>query len=130
MRGKPHKQQQQRTTATPAPQHLLLRTLVGSFVVCAALGATNAPARACGQYADIALVRASAAFQSQAHALRRAVHVRAASVVKSRADQVDSICAASLSNLTASASGKQLSPQPGMSREMAGNLLRQSLALP
>jgi hypothetical protein len=43
MRGKPHKQPQSTTHDTQ--QHFLLRALVGSFVVCAALSAQNAKAQ-------------------------------------------------------------------------------------
>jgi hypothetical protein len=127
MRGKPHKQHQR--TPRAAQQQFVLRALVGSLVVCATLGVVNVPAYACGQHADIALVRAAAAFQSRTHA-RRVVHVHAMNASAARADHSDPVSVASLGNMTPSASGKQLSPAPGMSREQAGNLLRQNLALP
>jgi hypothetical protein len=127
MRGKPHKRQQ-RTTEHAQPQ-LILRALVGSLVFCATLGAAHVPARAYGQYANIALVRASVAFKSQA----RANHVacaRGANVARARADHFDAISSPTSNDMIASASGKQLSHEPGMTREQAGNLIRQNLSLP
>jgi hypothetical protein len=127
MRGKTHRQRQH--APTDAPQQMILRALVGSLVVCATLGATNTPARTVSEYASVALVRASSVFQSQAHA-RHIVHVRAARVAVGRADRSDALTTQSLTHLIASSSGKQFSHAPGMSRERAGNLLPQNLALP
>jgi hypothetical protein len=127
MAQEPHKQITHPTT--PAPQQLVLRALVGSLVFCATLGAAHVPARAYGQYANIALVRASVVFKSQA----RANHVacaRGTNVAPARADRCDAISAAPASAMIASASGKQLSHEPGMTRERAGNLIRQNLSLP
>jgi hypothetical protein len=126
MRGKSHRQQTR--TPTPTPQ-IVLSALVGSLVVCATLGAANAPARTVSQYAGVALVRASSVFQSQTHA-RHIVHVRAARVAVERTDRSDTLSAQALSHLIASSSGKQFSHAPGMSREQSGNLLPQNLALP
>ena len=113
--------------ATPAPQHLALRALVGSLVFCATLGAAHVPARACSQYANIALARASAVFKAQTHASRAAC---ARDTNTTRADRLDAISAPPHNDMIASASGKQLSRRPGMSREQSGNLIRQNLSLP
>jgi hypothetical protein len=126
MRGTSHKQQQR--TPTPAPQ-IVLSALVGSLFVCVTLGATNTSARAVSQCAGVALVRASSVFQTQTH-VRHIVHVRAERTASERAVRSDASAARTLSHLIASSSGKQLSHAPGMSRERAGNLLRQNLALP
>jgi hypothetical protein len=127
MRGKPHKRQQ-RTTEHAQPQ-LILRALVGSLVFCASLGATNAPARAVDQYGAIALVRASSVFRPNA---RRIAHTRSGvvTVVRTQHARRDATSAPALTNMLASASGKQLSLRLGATRERAGNLLRQNLALP
>jgi hypothetical protein len=126
MRGKPHKRQQ-RTTEHAQPQ-LILRALVGSLVFCASLGATNTPARAVDQYGAIALVRASSVFRPSA---RQIAHVRGGvTVVRAQHARRDATHAPALKNMLASASGKQLSLQLGATRESAGNLLRQNLALP
>jgi hypothetical protein len=127
MAHEPHKQITHQPT--PAPQQLVLRALVGSLVFCATLGAAHVPARAYGQYANIALVRASVAFKSQA----RANHVacaRGANVARAHADHFDAISSPTSNDMIASASGKQLSHEPGMTRERAGNLIRQNLSLP
>jgi hypothetical protein len=126
MRGTSHRQQQR--TPTPAPQ-IVLSALVGSLFVCATLGATNTSARAVSQYTGVALVRASSVLQTQTHA-RHIVHVQVARVASERAVRSDALSAQPLTHLIASSSGKQLSHAPGMSRERAGNLLRQNLALP
>ncbi|MFL6230357.1 MAG: hypothetical protein ACJ741_16415 [Pyrinomonadaceae bacterium] len=116
-------------TTTPAPQQLVLRALVGSLVFCATLGAAHVPARACGQYANIALVRASVAFKSHAR-VGRPADASGARIVNARADHFDAISAPPHNDMIASANGKQLSHEPGMSREQAGNLIRQNLSLP
>jgi hypothetical protein len=128
MRGKPHKRQPRTTTPHAQPQ-LLLRALVGSLVFCASLGATNAPARAVDQYGAIALVRASSVFRPNA---RQIAHARGVGVAIIRAQHArrDATPAPALNNMLASASGKQLSLWLGATRERAGNLLRQNLALP
>jgi hypothetical protein len=127
MAQEPHKQTTHQTT--PAPQQLVLRALVGSLVFCATLGAAHVPARAYSSYANIALVRASVVFKSQTRANRVAC-ARGANVAPARADRFDAIFAAPSSDMIASASGKQLSHEPGMTRERAGNLIRQNLSLP
>ncbi|MDT7602402.1 MAG: hypothetical protein QOF61_399 [Acidobacteriota bacterium] len=127
MAHEPHKQTAH--TTTPAPQQRILRALVGSLVFCATLGTANVPVRACGQYANVALARASVLSKAQAHASRAAC-ARGANVVSARADRLDSVSVPRLNHMIASASGKQLSREPGMSREQAGNLIRQNLSLP
>jgi hypothetical protein len=127
MRGKPHRPRHH--APTDAPHQLILRAVVSSLVVCATLGAADARARTVSHYAGAALVRASAVFQPQSHT-RHVVHVRAARGAAERAGRSDSFSARSLAHLVASSSGKQFSHAPGMSRERAGNLISQSLALP
>jgi hypothetical protein len=127
MAHEPHKQSAH--TTTPTPQHLVLRALVGSLVFCATLSAAHVPARACSQYANIALARSSAVFKAHAHA-SRAAGARGANVSRAHANQLDAISAPPTNDMIASASGKQLSHEPGMSRAQAGNLIRQNLSLP
>jgi hypothetical protein len=124
MAQEPHAQ-----TAHTTPQHLALRALVGSLVFCATLGAAHVPARACSQYANIALARASAVFKTQSHA-GRAAFALDAKAVRAGADRLDAISAPPANDMIASASGKQLSHRPGMTRAQSGNLIRQNLSLP
>lgn len=124
MRGKPHQQHQH--TPTPAPQQIVLRALVGSLVVCAALGAVDTSARAADGYAA-AHIRASVAFKSRAH-VRRADYNRGAHVARAVCPNAARLTAST--HLTASVSGKWLSPSLGMTRERSGNLLSQNLAIP
>ena len=112
-----------------ARQQILLHAVVGSLVLCAVLAHTEAQASvlpAPEQCAAQAKGCDQLAPDAKAQTLSRS-HVAQDFPRTTSRDQVVHVI---LNNMIVSANGKQLFSLLGMSRERAGNLLRQNLSNP
>lgn len=117
---------------TPAAgrQQIFMRAVVGSLVLCAALGGPTAQAR------EALLQGRTSVFASATFAVESAQRGRVLArgydylFKAARVNQPGRNEALVISNMTASANGKQFAVKLEMSREQAGNLLRQRLSLP